>query len=58
MTGNEMAIESGYYWVLFSWGWEPARWDGDEWLRFGIEQGWNYDVREIGPRIEKPESIT
>lgn len=42
----------GFYWVRFSWGWEPARWDGDEWLRFGIEVGWNKDAFEIGEEIK------
>lgn len=46
-------IAEGYYWVQFSWGWEPARFDGDQWLRFGIEQGWNDDVVEIGPEIKQ-----
>lgn len=46
----------GYYWVCFTWGWEPARFDGDDWLRCGTRMRWNEDVREIGPEITIPAS--
>jgi len=46
-------MNPGFYWVRFIWGWEPCRWDGDDWLRFGIYQSWNEDVIEVGEEILK-----
>jgi hypothetical protein len=48
-------MKPGFYWARFSWGWEPARYDGDDWLRFGVDASWNEDVREVGPELVKPE---
>ncbi len=45
--------EPGWYWVRFDWGWEPARFDGEDWLRFGIERQWNDEVREVGERLKR-----
>lgn len=47
----------GYYWVQFTWGIEPARWDGSDWLRFGIEQIWNNDVVSIGEEITQEKIL-
>ena len=49
-------VKPGLYWVKFKWGWEPARFDGDEWLRFGIEKGgWNVDVVEVGEGVKRDD---
>lgn len=47
--------EAGFYWVRFSWGWEPAGFDGDDWLRIGTERAWNDDVEEVGCVIQMPD---
>ncbi len=44
-------IAAGYYWARFSSGWEPARFDGEDWLRCGSEEAWNDDVIEVGEPI-------
>jgi hypothetical protein len=45
----------GFYWVRFTWGWEPAQWTGTDWLRAGIEESWNDQVVEVGPELVKPD---
>ncbi len=48
--------KEGYYWVeLFRGGWEPAKWDGHDWLRFGIETTINGYVKRVGPEITFPK---
>lgn len=48
-------LKVGFYWVRFTFGWEPARWDGEEWLRCGIERSWNSDMIEVGDSITRNE---
>jgi hypothetical protein len=51
MVMNPKNIAAGCYWARFPWGWEPARFDGEDWLRFGTEETWNDDVIEVGAPI-------
>ena len=48
---NPQNLAAGYYWARFSWGWEPALFDGEDWLRFGTGEPWNDDVIEVGAPI-------
>lgn len=50
-------MKAGFYWVRFSWGWEPARFDGQDWLRCGVEIIWNERVVEVGPELVKPDGF-
>ena len=44
-------LEPGWYWVRFTWGWEPAKWDGNDWYRAGYIRWWNAEVQEVGERL-------
>jgi hypothetical protein len=52
---SKLKLERGFYWVNFAWGWEPAQWTGDEFLRTGIESGWTVSIKQVGPKLEPPE---
>ena len=44
-------LKAGNYWVRFGWGWEPAQFDGDHWLRHGVDGACDNDVLEIGEAV-------
>jgi hypothetical protein len=47
--------EAGYYWVRFSWGWEPCKFDGEDWLRCGMEPDFTKHLLEIGSQLTEPK---